>query len=865
MSPKHILPAVSLTLALLTSCSGEKFETVPATGTGVYRDLPPESAVPGHIRVKFNGEPAATKAAGAVDLSSIGDCRIVRTFPDGGPFEKRHREAGLHLWYDVFFDESLPLTRAALDLGSIDGVEIVEYVQKIREQSLFPFNDPGFSLQWHYSNQGSGTGAVAGCDINLLPAWEKTTGRRDVIVAINDGGLDVGHEDLAANIWCNEAELNGQPGVDDDGNGYIDDIYGYNFVVGPDGGTPKGTLDVSSHGVHVGGTVAAVNNNGIGVCGVAGGDGSPDSGVRLMSTQTSGGAAYIENAFVYAADNGAVLVNCSWSLDSYLASVSEAIDYFNKYAGIDADGNQTGPMAGGLVLFAAGNDDNIVCYPSLQSNVFAVASVGADYERAYYSNYGGWVDIAAPGGDVQKGFTVYSTLPDNGYGGLEGTSMACPHVTGVAALVVSRFGGKGFTRQNLIDILTSTANPIIYEKNDAKYEGRLGAGLVDAGAAVSVSTDTPPAVSGISASAEGNTISLSWTVPDGESLPHHFNAYYQAAPFGSSRPDALTPYVSTARGDAAAGESVSCVIRGLEFETEYHILLCSSNIVGGESDYTACSISTKGNTKPVISPVSGTTLSLKSHEEGTLDFDICDADGQALSCALSGILSKGEVYSDGKHAILYFNALNFEDGKTYRGSFSVSDGFESASVELTLVIAQNHTPEVTAKPGNIVLNSLEEKSRIDLAEYFSDADGEELSYECSTIPRRDSPVTAELVGSELNLRAASYGNAKVTISAVDARGEKARTEFSVLVRDGSHIADLYPNPVKDILHIRPGSEQTADIRISDKAGAVVLKADGKSLAPFEPLTIDMSSLPGGVYYVSVRSGEGSETYTVAKQ
>ncbi len=862
---KHILPAVSIALTVLASCSGNKLEPVQESGTGVYRELPPRSAVPGHIRVKFNGEPAATKAAGAVGLSSLGECRISRTFPDAGKFEARHREAGLHLWYDIFFDESAPLTKAAADFSSVEGVDVVEYVQTVREQSVFPFNDPYFPLQWHYYNPGTRPGAVEGSDINLLPAWEKTTGRRDVIVAINDGGLDVGHEDLAANIWYNEAEMNGLPGVDDDDNGYVDDIYGYNFVVGADGGTPRGTLDVTSHGVHVGGTVAAVNNNGIGVCGVAGGDGTPDSGVRLMSTQTSGGAAYIENAFVYAADNGAVLVNCSWALDTYQASISTAIDYFNSYAGIDVDGNQTGPMAGGLVLFAAGNDNSTSCYPARQSNVFAVASIGADYERAYYSNYGEWVDITAPGGDTDKGFNVYSTLPDNGYGGYQGTSMACPHVTGVAALAVSMYGGPGFTRQNLIDILTSTANPVIYEKNDSAYEGMLGAGLVDAGAALSLSTEIPPAVSGFSASASGNIVNLSWTVPDGETLPHHFNVYYQTAPFGSSGPNAGTPHKSVARGDAVAGETVSCEVKGLEFETEYYILLASSNMVGGESDYASGSVRTKGNVKPVITPVSGTALSLKSHESGWLDFDIYDADGQALDCSLSGLLSKGSLSSDGKRVRAVFNALDFEDGKSYSGTLSVSDGYESASVALTLIVSQNHTPEVSAQIGNLVFGVIGDEASIDLAGHFCDADGEALEYLCKALPGGDSPVSATVTGSELKLRAVSYGCSSLEVSASDARGKTAKQVFSVLVRDGSRSVDLYPNPVIDKLHIRPGSRQSADVSVSNKLGAVVLSAEGCVLDPFDPLTIDMSSLPGGVYYVTIRTDGGSGTYPIVKQ
>ncbi len=865
MNSKHILPAVAGALALLASCTAEKFEPAQEPGTGVYKNLPPASAVPGRIRVKLHSEQAATKAAGGLDLPSLGAYRMVHTFTVGGKFEQRHREAGLHLWYDIIFDESLPLTRAAGDLGNTEGVDVVEYVQQTQLQSVFPFNDPYFSLQWHYYNPGTQAGTVAGSDINLLPAWEKTTGSRDVIVAISDGGLDVDHEDLAANIWVNEAELNGKPGVDDDDNGYIDDIYGYNFVVGEDGGTPKGALDVTDHAVHVGGTVAAVNNNGIGVCGIAGGNGSKDSGVRLMSTQTSGGSSYIEDAFVYAADNGAVLVNCSWILGEYTQSISESIDYFNRYAGVDKDGNQTGPMAGGLVVFAAGNNQRDSEYPSQQDNVMAVAAIGADYELAYYSNYGDWVDITATGGDSKKGFNVYSTLPNNEYTGYSGTSMACPHVVGVAALVISRYGGQGFTRDNLIDILTSTANPVIYDKNDAKYRGKLGSGLLDAGAAVSVDTGVPSAVSGFSASAKSNTVNLSWTVPAGDALPHHFNVYYQATPFESGRPTALTPRVSAERGSAAAGETVSCSIGDLEFETEYYILLSSSSIVGGESAYVSGSVRTGGNTRPVITPLSGTALTLKSHESGSLDFEIYDEDGQELSCSLSDEIYRATLTRSGKRVNVSVNALDFTDGKTHTGYLYVSDGDESASVELSFVIEKNGTPEASPEIQGVVFGAVGEETAVDLTRCISDPDGEDLTYSCKIDTGGDFCITGRMSGTELILHAAAYGNASVEVSARDARGAKAKYTFPVLARDGSQPVDIYPNPVKDKLKIRPADVQAADVTVSNKAGAVVIDASGSTLDPFTPLTLDMSSLPGGVYYVTIRGGSASGTYSVVKQ
>ena len=144
--------------------------------------------------------------------------------------------------------------------------------------SSLPMNDPLLQDQWHYQNDGTLAYSKKGADINLFKALEITHGSPNVIVAIVDGGIDINHEDLAANIWINTAEKNGTSGKDDDGNGYKDDVYGWNFV------DNSATIVPHSHGTHVAGTVAAVNNNGKGVCGVAGGSGHGD-GVRLMSCQ----------------------------------------------------------------------------------------------------------------------------------------------------------------------------------------------------------------------------------------------------------------------------------------------------------------------------------------------------------------------------------------------------------------------------------------------------------------------------------------------------------------------------------------------------------------------------------------------------
>lgn len=216
------------------------------------------------------------------------------------------------------------------------------------------FNDPLIKRQWHYYNDGSTTNSVAGADANIFPAWKVTTGHPSIIVAVVDGGIDFSHPDLAQNMWINKKEISGN-NMDDDNNGYVDDIYGFRW--GRAGvGEPTGEIFPMDHGSHCAGTIAAVNNNGVGLAGVAGGNGNPATGVRLMSCQTyvpdlafpddphgnSKSTSQTPDAFAYAADNGAVIVNCSFSYSgtTLSAAYKAGIDYFVDNAGTDENGKQ---------------------------------------------------------------------------------------------------------------------------------------------------------------------------------------------------------------------------------------------------------------------------------------------------------------------------------------------------------------------------------------------------------------------------------------------------------------------------------------------------------------------------------------------
>ena len=471
-------------------------------------------------------------------LNTVNTVRFERLFPDGGRFEERTRREGLHLWYYAKYDPSVPTSEMASLLSSCKDIEIIEYslaaetsdhrraaspaagaqsvtraiADEVRNVP-FPFNESERSqqMQWHYNNTGNifAQTSQLGADANVYAAWQLSTGNPDVIVAVVDQGVKYDHEDLAANMWVNEAELNGTPGVDDDGNGYVDDIYGYNFTKEP------GERDFSAelmHGTHVAGTIAAVNNNGVGVCGIAGGSGRGD-GVKIMSCEILGksesgssgaGLAGQIRAIKYAADNGAVICQNSWGYTAGTISVtdwtrgsysalSRAMEYFNKYAGLDENGNQTGPMAGGIVLFAAGNDaSSEVCYPAADANAISVGATAFTGAPAYYTNYGTWVQISAPGGDQMLSNAyggVYSTSVaadgSSGYEGSQGTSMACPHVSGACALAVSYYYGaekrKGLTGEMLRQALLSSTQSVdrYCTGKYQQYLGNMGIGSLD--------------------------------------------------------------------------------------------------------------------------------------------------------------------------------------------------------------------------------------------------------------------------------------------------------------------------------------------------------------------------------------------------
>lgn len=494
----------------------------------------PVNAAQGELLVCFSAEAAADLENGrtleALDGTELNLKNIKPLFHVTEHNRKYLKKYNLDKWYRVEF-EDMGVDCAATALAEFADVTKVQYntlaecgtnvksaaapQETPAEGTGLPFNDERLTEQWHYINTGDkivATAAVEGADIGVKDVWERLElgGDSEIVVAILDGPVKYTHKDLKDNMWTNIFEIPGDK-IDNDGNGYVDDIHGWNF----ERDTSKidwTKKNETGHGTHVAGIVGAVNNNGTGVCGVAGGTGKGD-GVRLMSCQILDGGVSTNvyaaaHAFVYAADNGAHIAQCSFGYQNGMYQSDYeyysvygveyfAIQYFldkERFAEMEERLNEdlakagkparTKILDGPLVIFAAGNDGlDSSSYPGALMDCICVTGTGPDGLPAYYTNFGPGCNIAAPGGDfylnteTSRSQIMSTCVSEAGFGDyayMGGTSMACPHVSGVAALglAYAKRLGKTFTREEFTALLLSSVNDLDSKLNSGyKYLG----------------------------------------------------------------------------------------------------------------------------------------------------------------------------------------------------------------------------------------------------------------------------------------------------------------------------------------------------------------------------------------------------------
>ena len=583
---KRTITALMATAMALAACTKDFQENAPLQQETLAEKLVGGAAgeiVPGSLLVKLDENSTRKIMEGGFNEISgeLLDGLQATSFTPAIPATPKNaeiaRKYGLHQWFNIEFDKQIKPEAVAAKVAKSAMVRSVQYnrlVQPIRTgdvqpfvpqpmtradgDSGFPFNDPFAEHQWNLYNDGSIKGSVAGADVGVKDAWRLTGGDPSVVVAVFDCAVAYRHEDLADAVWKNQGEMDGESGVDDDGNGFIDDKYGFNFVncfaINSDyvngkldgnaqtavKGQPLNSNKGTGHGTHVAGIIGATNGNGKGVSSIAGGTGNGD-GVRLMTCQIYEGSSYCVDAqaaaaFIYAADNGACIAQCSYG--NYKIITSD-FDYINGTEDIDgsplenaalryfldpANSNHES-LEGNIAVFASGNHSNpYSAYPGALPYVLSVTAFGNNYLPGGYTNYGPGCKIAAPGGEYGNIKGDYSGMilstgvsaaasPSPGvvtekgenknYVYMQGTSMACPHVSGVVALGISyaKKLGKKFTREEMTSLLLSSVNDLdsfneggtrefIKSNVDGtketvqidmnRYKGQMGTGAVDA-------------------------------------------------------------------------------------------------------------------------------------------------------------------------------------------------------------------------------------------------------------------------------------------------------------------------------------------------------------------------------------------------
>lgn len=861
---------VFVAMAIVACAKDKSFE--PEAAPGVPEVHAEANITQGTVVVRLTEEMAAaleqsggslqTKSADLNDvIREFGVVRYERVFDSDPRWEARERREGLHLFYRLSYDPELAsATKAAGDIAQMPGIVSAEVEHRIKPMYTTVPNDPGFAEQWYLHNSN-------GYDLNVQKVWARfTQGDPKVIVSVVDGGIRPDHPDLQDNL------IQGGHGGS---RNFVDNSY---------------NITAHFHGTHVGGTIAATTNNASGVAGIAGGDHAAGrKGVRLLCSQVftdnaSASTIGFANAIKYGADNGAVISQNSWGwdfdsdhdgrisdaeynyaknsrIDSYTRA---AIDYFIKYAGCDNDGNQLpdSPMKGGLFICSAGNDNIDVGIPANYGPSIAVGAYTSLGQKASFSNFGDWVDICAPGQSIYN--TSCGSYPT--YASMSGTSMSCPMVSGIAALILSYRGGPGFTNTLLEEALVRTADDKIPSSNIGPMVNAYDAMLYKLDAA-------PEPLSGYTAEARSNNIDCTWTVQESKLGGAVYGALICASRNRASiegidpaNPASDIKAVTVLTEEYQAGTVAAGTLPDLEFGTTYYVTVIPFNPGAFSTVGIIKEVKTGDNHPPVITPqFDPSELTIRASQTRKFKFEVADPDGHDFNVKFSKA-NNCEVWDLREDGTLVATVPAPQIAvldRSYTTRLTLEDSYGAVTeYDFQYYVLPNSVPVTVDRMGDVVGHASDKQVSISLENKFSDPDGDDLSYD--VISSAPSVVKGAVARGNVNLTFVGSGSAEVTVVARDGRRAEARQTIRVLLRVMGEDISVYPTQVTDFLNVGTGAEPAdTHIEVLAQTGAVACTLDTLTSA-FEPARMDLSALAPGRYHVRVAVGGETYVKTIVK-
>ena len=439
----------------------------------------------------------------------------------------------------------------------------------------------------------------------------------------------------------------------------------------------------------------------------------------------------------------------------------------------------------------------------------------------------------------------------------------------MAALIVSYFGGPGFTNEQLKEKLLGGA------RNEFSSM-RIGPIMDALGAFTYGGTIAPDPVASYEAEAVSNNIDMTWTVTkdddDRKAFGYIMVASQNRASLENLNFRALPEDVSFQTvlvGDLNVGDAISGRISDLDFETTYYIGIAAYDYNRNYSELSAIqTVATLGNNPPEITVeydgyVPGENLQIKSFEVLKIPVNVLDVDGHEVSIRLepgSDAVKGSMEPTSGKYVLTVTG--NIAEPGNYAAVLTATDSYgASSTLELPYTILPNRAPSIVKDIENMILTFMGEKVTIDMSEHIQDPDGEQLKFDINISDRNILHINPS--GNTLHVTALGYGNCDVTIVASDSRGESCTLTFSVLIKDPSSSLEVYPNPVTDFLNVRTGEEMDTRIRITGPAGQTIYDKTAP-VSAFSPAKIDMSGCAPGRYSVTVSYGGNKFVRTVVK-